>query len=117
MIEVTHKNLGEIRMGSPFNLYEVTLKGEWIPDIDEDGWQEAHVRSPDGRHLVLTAWDTTNNEPGFVLYLIDSVKRSYVRTDTFCGCCTKLQWQDDGIYWEAWHETGDRNGKMPLPAD
>ena len=103
-------------MGSPFNLYEVTFVGDWIPDIDEDSWQRPHARSPDGRYLVMSAWETTNNEPGFVLYLIDSLEKSYLRTDRFAGCCTDLEWHDDGIHWQAWHITEDRHGKMPLPA-
>ncbi len=116
MIEIEYKDIGEIRMGSPFSNYEITLTGDWVPDIAEDGWQNLHTRSPDNRYLVLTAWDTANNEPGFILYLIDSKKKSYLRTDTFRGACTKLEWKNDGIHWDAWHITGERSGKMPLPA-
>jgi hypothetical protein len=115
MIKVKFRNHGEIRMGSPYNLYSIKLDGEWVPDLPKDGWQNTHARSPGGRYLILTAWDTTDNKPGFYFILIDALKRSYLRTDVFRGCCTKLEWMEDGVFWEAWSIDGERSGKLPLP--
>ena len=112
MITVKFRNRGEIRMGSPFNLYSIKLEGEWVPDLPKDDWQNTHTRSPDGRYLVLTSWETTGNWPGFYLVLIDTAKKSYVRTDVFNGCCTKLEWVGDDILWEAWSIDGERSGKI-----
>lgn len=116
MIRMKRKNLGEIRMGSPFDHYDITLTGDWIPDLPSDAsYLKPYVRSPDERYLVLTVWDTTGNRPGFLFYLIDTEKRSYLRSGVFEGACTKLTWTDEGIRWEAWHVDGKRSGVMEAP--
>ncbi len=112
MLNVRFRNHGEIRMGSPFNLYSIKLNGEWVPDLPKHGWQNTHAKIPDSRYLVLTSWETTGNIPGFYFVLVDTVKKSYVRSEVFSGCCTKLEWMDDGVLWEAWSIDGDKSGKL-----
>lgn len=115
MISVEFTDHGEIRMGSPFNVYSIKLAGEGVPDLPEHDWQNTYTASPDGRYLVLTSWEVTGNRPGFYFVLIDSVGQNYLRTDVFQGCCTKLEWAEDGIDWEAWCINGERSGKLPHP--
>ena len=117
MIDVEFVDKGEIRMGSPFNKYDIKLSGEWVPDLKEYDWQNRYAKSPDGLYLVLTSWDTAGNQPGFYFVFIDTVNKSYVKTDTFSGCCTKLEWAGDHLAWEAWSIEGERSGRHELPKD
>ena len=115
MIDVEFVDKGEIRMGSPYSKYDIKLSGVWIPDVREYDWQDTFAKSPDGKYLVLTAWDMTDNQPGYNFVFIDTVNKSHVKTDTFYGCCTKLEWAGDHLKWEAWSIEGERSGRHELP--
>jgi hypothetical protein len=115
MIEVRFRSRGEIRMGSPFSVYDLKLSGDWVPELPTHDWQNVYARSPDERYLILTRWDTTGNVPGFYFVLIDSVRKTTVQTGVYPGCCTKLTWADDGALWEAWTVDGETSGKLRPP--
>lgn len=114
MIKVRFRNRGEIRMGSPYNHYDIKLSGEWIPELKSYDWQNIFTRSPDDRYLVLTSCETTSNIPGFYFVLIDSIKKYYVRSGVFSGCCEKLKWINNEVHWKAWSIEGNKSGTLQV---
>ena len=92
-------------MGSPYGICRIRLDGDWRPDLPETDWQNLSARSPDGMRLALVRWDTPGNQPGFRLYVLDSLARQVSVSERFPGCCYRLWWRDDQrIAWEAFPE-------------
>jgi hypothetical protein len=94
-LTVTFRNRTEIRMGSPFNIANLYLKGDWIPDLPNEDWQDQKAWSPDGRFVALIAWAVSkSNNPGFRIYTINLEERSFAVSKRIRGCCQKLKWND-----------------------
>jgi hypothetical protein len=70
-LDPVFKNIEEIRMGSPYNVCDLELKGKWVPDLPEYEWQDLFAKSQNNRDLALVAWDIEKNNPGFKLIIID----------------------------------------------
>ncbi|MES2285236.1 MAG: hypothetical protein V4547_06065 [Bacteroidota bacterium] len=70
--EIRLTNVGEIRMGSPYNLCSIQLIGRHRIKIPQNGWQDIYAWSEDSKKLVLIKWDFENNDPGFHLFVIDT---------------------------------------------
>jgi hypothetical protein len=92
-MKVTFRNLQEIRMGSPYNVAELVLEGRWTPNLPKEDWQDTTSQSEDGRYVGLVAWDTLDNNPGFRVYTIDTVERTFACTKRILGCCQELEWK------------------------
>ena len=98
-LRVKFHNVREIRMGSPYNLCEITFKGEWIPPLSTEDWQDLKAQSPNGRYLALVQWNTEGNIPGFHVVRIDTKKRKYHKTKRIMGLCKKIYWDKDKFVW------------------
>lgn len=92
MIRVRFKDVGEIRMGSPYSICRLELSGGKIPELPETDWQDRRAYSPDKRFLGLVRWDTPGNEPGFRIFTIDSARGTHTVSRRIKGCCVKLSW-------------------------
>jgi hypothetical protein len=79
-------------MGSPFNLCDLQIVGEWVPSLPNEEWQDKTAQSPDGRFVALVAWAITNNEPGFCVYTIDVHSKSVSKSQRVQGCCEVVEW-------------------------
>ncbi len=80
-------------MGSPYRVCDLDLKGDWIPDLPNEEWQNKTASSSDGRFVGLVAWDNLNNHPGFRVYTIDTREESFIASDRIPGCCDDLEWK------------------------
>jgi hypothetical protein len=103
----------EVRMGSPFKMCRLALRGEWIPKLNEFGWTPVAAESPDGQYLALVHWDDEGNRPGFRVVLIDIEQRSVSISPRIVGCCCQsLTWRTDSIAWKAFP---DSEGTLAMP--
>lgn len=94
MYNLKFKNITEVRMGSPFNIAEVELTGNYIPDFSQFTFQDIGLIDPSEDLAYLVQWDIQNNQPGFRVWRISSTKRNIYKTDRFDGCCKKLTLND-----------------------
>ena len=114
MITVLFSNCHEIRMGSPYQICSVRLKGGWIPELEERAWQPLHSRSLDGQYLCLVEWDILENTPGFRVVLIDEQRKTVETSHRIPGCCEALTWGDQVIVWKAFPQS---QGVIAVPFD
>ena len=86
-------NIFEIRMGSPFNCCELSLSGNWVPELPKEGWQDKFAHDPSGRYLALILWDNSeNSNPGFCVVVIDSKEKKVEKKQRIEGCCKLIEW-------------------------
>ena len=100
MLSIAFHDAMEIRMGSPFNSCRLSLKGDWVPKIDLDDYQDKFAESPGKELLCLVKWDVDEkNNPGFRLVLLDNRKKSVTTSPRIAGCCQHLEWENGGFRW------------------
>jgi hypothetical protein len=99
-LRVRFSNIGEIRMGSPYNVCDVSFYGDWIPSLPTTDWQDIKATSPDKKKIALVLWNATGNIPGFHIIRIDIQSESYHKTKRILGLCKKLYWEDGQFKWE-----------------
>lgn len=99
-LRVKFNNKQEIRMGSPYNMCEITFSGEWIPVLPKDNWQDIKAASANGRYIALVQWNTKQNQPGFHIVRIDTQLKNYHKTKRIFGLCQKVYWEDGKFKWE-----------------
>ena len=68
--EIRMTNIGEVRMGSPYNLCNIELIGGPKITLPQTGWQDIYAWTDDSKKLVLVKWNFENNDPGFHLFLV-----------------------------------------------
>lgn len=102
-------------MGSPFNICELRIAGDWIPDLPETDWQDLCVRREDDSAIALVRWETPGNQPGFRIYVIDVSSERTFTSERFLGCCEDLSW--DGPSRIAFSAFPDLHGAFDLPQD
>ena len=94
-MEVKFLNCGEVRMGSPYNICDLELQGDWVPELPEEDWQDLTATSPDGGYVALVAWDVKpDNTPAFKMYKIDLWGKSFVKSKPIEDCCQKVFWDE-----------------------
>jgi hypothetical protein len=93
MIRVRFKDVGEIRMGSPYNSCRLVLTGTKVPELPETDWQDRAAYSPRKRFLGLVRWDTRGNTPGFRIFTIDSRKGACTASRRIRGLCKRIYWE------------------------
>mgnify|MGYP006305371023 CR=1 FL=1 len=99
-LTIKFKNIREIRMGSPYQVCEISFKGEWIPPLPDYDWQDIKAISPDKNQIALVRWNTLGNIPGFHIIRINVEKKSYHKTRKIIGICKKIYWKDGKFIWE-----------------
>jgi len=100
-------------MGSPYNVCDVVLKGEWRPELPDGDWQDRYAQRGDGLAVALVRWDTPGNEPGFRIYAVDAAARTVHRSKRFPGCCEALEWTSpEEIHWTSFP---DLQGSFTVP--
>ncbi len=97
-------NLREVGMGSPYNSADLTLEGNWVPDLPRFDWQDISAQSENGRYLAVVAWATNDQgEPGFRIVVIDKKEKNVRVSRRQRGCCRSLSWHGShGLSWEAY---------------
>ncbi len=90
MYEFRFYDATEIRMGSPYNLAKIEIKGNFLPDTEGFDFQDKATISEDGHRLVLIEWTVSKNNPGFRVWDVDGRTRSVKKSEVLEGCCEKL---------------------------
>ena len=103
LLRVRFEECGEISAGSPYQSCKVRLDGEWAPSLPADGWIRVSAFSPDRRFTGLAHWDARDRSPGFRIFTIDSVERSYEMSDRRDGYCQSLAWSEDKFVPLIWN--------------
>ena len=90
------KFVNQVQIGSsPYNYAEVVLNGEYVPNLKLYRFQDKGCLNKTRTSVVLIQWAVTNNEPGFIVWLISEADLSVKKTDRFEGCCEKVFFNDD----------------------
>lgn len=97
-IEVIFSNCDEIRMGSPFNICEIELRGAKEIVLNKSGWQDKYCWSKDYKNLCLIKWNGENNIPSFNAVLIDVDNWKMYKTNKIDGCCAEVSFKDDTFF-------------------
>lgn len=89
-------------MGSVFNTADVDIAGDFIPDLSNFQFQDKCAMSTDSSICILVQWDTTGNQPGFVLWCLDENSKKIVKTKRFDGCCDDLKIAGNKVLIKIW---------------
>lgn len=109
------KFANQVKIGSsPYNYAEVVLSGEYVPNLKLYRFQDKGCLNKTRTLVVLIQWAITNNEPGFIVWLISEVDLSVKKTDRFSGCCEKVFFNDDGNV-EINYQTEEKMRNKVLP--
>ena len=84
-LEVRLTNVGEVRMGSPYNLCNIELVGKHQIELAQTGWQDIYAWTEDSKRLVLIKWNFENNDPGFHLFLVNSENGKTLESSRILG--------------------------------
>ena len=88
----------EVSMSSKYNEADLTLVGDWIPELPKFRWQDKFGESDDGRYLLLIAWEVLFRwELGFRCVLIDKLDRQVRISDRRPGPCEEIRWYSNGF--------------------
>lgn len=90
-------NVGEVRMGSPYNLCNIELVGKHNIKLAQTGWQDLYAWTEDSKRLVLVKWDFENNEPGFHLFLVNSENGKTLESPRIFGLPESLSISGDTV--------------------
>jgi hypothetical protein len=72
-IEIRITDVGEIRMGAPYNSCDIELVGADRIKLPIGRWQDKWAWTADSKNLVLIKWgDFENGNPDFHLFLINT---------------------------------------------
>jgi hypothetical protein len=117
MLSVTFHDATEIRMGSPFNSCRLSLKGDWVPKIDLDDYQDKYAQGLEKDLVCLVKWDIDEkNNPGFRLVLLDNRKKTVTTSPRIAGCCQSLEWANGSFRWTTLSGTsGVISGENKVP--
>jgi hypothetical protein len=83
-------NRREIRMGSPFNICDLRLQGDYIPDLSGFEFQDIAISSTNRQIVYLIVWSVTDNKPGFKVLKLDEAEQSMVSSSEIKGFCCQL---------------------------
>lgn len=70
--EIKITDIGEVRMGSPYNSCVIELVGFDKLKLGEGGWQDKFALTEDSKRLILIKWNFENNHPCFHIILIET---------------------------------------------
>ena len=82
--QIKFLNVGEVRMGSPYNSCDIELIGTDIK-LPNFGWQDKSAWTSDSKNLVLVKWNFDKNEPSFNLYIINTITEQILISEKILG--------------------------------
>lgn len=89
-------NRREIRMGSPFNICDLQLQGDYTPDLRTFEFQDIAITSDDSHTIYLVTWVVGSNEPRFKVIKLDEVQKSLALSAEVKGVCCQLFLKNEG---------------------
>ena len=95
-MRVSFLNCDEIRIGSPHNICDWDLQGDWVPKLPEEDRQNITASSPEESYAALVDWGIhSDNKPTFKLYKIDTQDQAFKTSKRIEGCCLEVRWEPD----------------------
>lgn len=88
-LKISFSNKREVRMGSPYMMADLHLEGLDI-EIPNVCWQDKFAISKDKKLVALVSFELSSNEPGFVIYLINTDKKVITKTDRNFGLINEI---------------------------
>lgn len=95
--EIKIKDIGEIRMGSPYNACEIELVGLHKFNFAGRLWQDKYAWTEDFVKLLLIKWDMKDNEPGFKLCLIDVRTNEMIESPKLFGLVNTISLHGNNV--------------------
>jgi hypothetical protein len=93
-------------MSSPFNLADIKITGDFIPDLNQFQFQDKCAITLDAAKCILVQWYTTTNQPtnqpGFILWCLDEKSKEIIKTKRFEGCCSDIKIVGDKVLVKVW---------------
>lgn len=96
MYKLEFINSCEIRMGSPFNIADVKLTGQFVPNFDGIEFQDKGRTSESKNEVLLVQWMIIDNDPGFIVWKISATDHSIKKSSRISGCCQNIEFQEQG---------------------
>jgi hypothetical protein len=94
--EIKFKHISEIRHGSPYNLVELTHTACRNINIKaHNDWQDKQSWSSNGNYVALVKWDFVNEDPGFIVILLETNSGKMTQSSRIKGCCEKITISND----------------------
>ena len=118
MYTVHFANYREIRMGSPFNLADPIITGDFVPDLSEYEFQDVSAVSSNGTDLYLVFWDLQGNSPAFRVLWLSEDERCVRTSENIPSACRQLITTEipgllDAQVWDLFQ--GDRVVRITFP--
>jgi hypothetical protein len=118
MYSVRFVNRREIRMGSPYNLADPIITGDFVPNLSEYEFQDVSAVSPNGKNLYLVFWDLQGNAPAFRVLWLSEEERCIRTSERIPSACRELITTDipeslDAQIWDLFQ--GDRLVRITFP--
>lgn|GEM_PF-2727558 len=113
---VKFSSMGEIRMGSPYNVGKVKVEGFDHPYLNQGDFQDRYAYDPAKHRLVLVRWAPGYNIPRFYLLMLDLKKKRIFRSPTIFGCCQTISMKEGGVALEIFDRgnTIDKTFKLAM---
>lgn len=97
MYRIRFKNVCEVRMGSPYNIAEPELVGQFVPDLSQFDFQDKSSISISGDRVAISQWAIEENDPGFIIWCISGKKRTVWKSPRFRGICEALSFVSEDL--------------------
>ena len=89
--EIKFKHISEIRHGSPYNLVELKHTAHSNINIKaHNDWQDKQSWTSNGDYVALVKWDFVDEDPGFIIILLDTNSGKMTESSRIEGCCEKI---------------------------
>ncbi len=98
--EIKLIDIGEVRMGSPYNHCNIEFIGTDKIKIPKDWWQDKYAWTEDSKRLVLIRWDFEHNEPSFHLFLIDTENGKTLESPKIFGLPDNVFITGDTVFYK-----------------
>lgn len=97
MYKIKFSNEMEIRMGSPYNVADIDIAGDFVPQLDDYEFQDKYALSSDEAICLLIQWSIQQNEPGFIVWKLSEKDQMLSKSDRFEGCCDNIEFKNGKV--------------------
>lgn len=100
-------------MGSPYMMADLKLEGVNVK-IPKTSWQDKFAISENKKFIVLIRFELTDNEPGFVFYIINTEKEKVKKTQRIFGLINSVGIENQKIKFNKflYDKTKSKKGEL-----
>ena len=110
-IQVFFKNVGEIRMGSPYNTCSIEIVGSEKIQLPTASWQDKLAWSDDSKALVLVKWELAGNNPAFKLVKIETETGRIQESIRMLGAINTLKLTSNTVHYNKFYYDKVKSGE------